>query len=161
MKRFSKFQTRIFAAAVVIVLFTGWGFIKSAKPKQIVQKPAATTNIKEIPLLAIKEDTLTSLFRSFFKIRNIENNSTINSKGITYKVHVGSFGNNAMELLNNPNLRSVKQPGVTININPSGEIDGEFARFEKDTSLYVNIPTDIFFRLLINKNSQKNYVRHK
>jgi hypothetical protein len=161
MKRFSKVQTSIFAASVVIILITGWVFITSAKPKKQVPKSTATGNSEEIPLLEVREDTLTSLFKYFFHIRNIENSSTINPKGIIYRVHIGNYGNNAVEILNNPKLRSVKQPGITISVSPSGEIDGEFARFEKDTSLYVKIPTDIFFRLLVNKNTKKNYVRHK
>lgn len=146
MKQENNFRSRkVFPIAVfLIVLVAAYYFFAVADAKPLPD----TAGNQQLPMLAVREDTLTSLLHNFFKMHNVESDSKINSSGKIYEVLIKKFGNNRVQFYNNPKLLTAKAPGFAIEVTRDGDIKAVFRRLENKGTGFVEVPTDILFRLL-------------
>ena len=110
-------------------------------------KPALSTT----PKVIVREDTLISLVYKFLSGRNANDPGSIKSSGKYFKIVVRKTGD-TIEFINNPELMDVKNQGFEIKKNQDGSIEATFTRLSEGSEHYVELPTDILYRLLDNLN---------
>lgn len=110
---------------------------------------SATAFTNTIPTLFIKEDSLNTLLSRFYNTMNTHL-SYSNSTGNLFHIKLKRFGENQIAFYNNPKLFKPHNQGFNIIQTPEGDIECNFIRKKMDGDYYVEVPSDILFRLFRN-----------
>ena len=147
-EKIKKFRIVLFVFAVLTILLVSWYFKRTDQQNR--NSNAAINNVPEdkiVPVIVVREDSLINLLTKFYEMRNIPE-SIARSSGDKFHVLVKKFSGNPVEFFNNPKLPLVKGQGFSIEVKPTGDIEADFKRARYSVDYYVEIPTDILFRLL-------------
>ena len=140
------FRTKLFVFSLTIIVFSFLLFTPQKKDLKVLESQVTSNNSK-VTVVWVREDSLINLLHRFLKNRNILPLSQINPSGNSFDIKIARFGNN-IEFYNNKALCLVKDQGFTILENTNGEIDAHFKRKQISENYYVELPTDVFFRVL-------------
>lgn len=146
---------RLFIAGAVIIGCIGFVFLRTTRPgipsctDEIGNRPGAKAN-EPITLLRINEDSLNNLLNDFFRKHNIQH-SVINSTGSIYHVIVKPFGANRIAFYNNPRVLLPNKQGFLVIETKEGGLECSFIRQKIGAAMYVEVPSDILFRLFQHK----------
>jgi hypothetical protein len=148
------FRVTLFGLTILVVAVILWYFLQkdqSNRNSQVQKNDTAEINL--VQLVKVKEDTLIQLLKKFYEMRNIPE-SVAKPSNDKFLVLVKRFSGNPVEFYNNPKLTSNTTQGFSIKVTPAGDIEASFKRIRYSVDYFVEVPSDILFRLLKGRNNQ-------